>query len=206
MVRGIELAHATGVMGAKRKWTGVDVVDGVEGALRRRVLLPALAAHAVHAFGKAAFFEEALCLAGELPVEERACYRDKNKRGVGGDFRIGGFPAVLAAAGPDISHPLCYFLGGRAACVDEFLAPRVAIGPLLTAALAKKIPVVSPKFFQAESRGIRELQLRPLRGAASGTSLDNVLGAAASGLNHLVVGPATSIDVALTKTDGDIEA
>jgi hypothetical protein len=117
-----------------------------------------------------------------------------------------GFPAVLAAAGTDISHPLCYFLGGRAACVDEFLATSVAIRPLLTSALAKKIPVVSPEFFEAESRGVRELQLRLLRGTASGTSLDNVLGATASGLNHLVVGPATSIDVALAETNRHIEA
>jgi hypothetical protein len=59
MVRGIELAHATGVMGAKRKWTGVDVVDLVDEVVlvsSLRLLPPAVAAHAIHALREAAVF------------------------------------------------------------------------------------------------------------------------------------------------------
>jgi hypothetical protein len=40
----------------------------VEGALRRRLLPPALAAHAIHTLSESAFLKEALCLARELPV------------------------------------------------------------------------------------------------------------------------------------------
>jgi hypothetical protein len=44
-------------------------VDAVDGASRRRLLSPALAAHAIHALSEAAFLKEALCLARELAVE-----------------------------------------------------------------------------------------------------------------------------------------
>jgi hypothetical protein len=46
--------------------------------------------HAVHAFGKAAFFFEGFGLGGNLAVEQAARYGDQNQGRVGGNFRVGG--------------------------------------------------------------------------------------------------------------------
>ena len=80
------------------------------------------------------------------------------------------------------------------------------VGPFFKSALAEIISIVAPKLFQAETRRVSKLHFGPLRGAAGGTALDDVLGAAPGGLDHLVIGPATSVDVAFAKTHGYIKA
>ena len=91
-------------------------------------------------------------------------------------------------------------------CVDELLPERLAVRPLFESALAEIVSIVAPKLFQAETRRVSQLHLSPFRGAAGGTSLDDILRAASGGLDHLVMRAATSVDVAFAKADRHIKA
>jgi len=184
----------------------VDGVGAVALVSRQRLLPPALAAHAMHTLSEAAFLKEALCLARELPVEQRARDCDEHKRCIRGDFGVSRPSAVMSETCTRVTNPVRYFFGACAPRVDELLPERLAVRPLFESALAEIIPIVAPKLFQAETRRVGKLHFDPLRGAAGSASLHNILCAAASGLDHLVVGPATSIDVAFAETNRDIEA
>jgi len=97
----------------------------------KRLLSPVLAADAIHAFRKAAVFQEAFCQASKLAVEEGAGDCDQHECGVGGDFCVSRSAAVMAETGADFSDPKCYVFGAGAACVDKLLAERLVVGPFL---------------------------------------------------------------------------
>jgi hypothetical protein len=54
-------------------------------------------------------------------------------------------------------NPIGYFFGCGATLGDQFVSARVLPAPLLQPALAQKIFIVEPEFFQARARDIGQL-------------------------------------------------
>ena len=178
----------------------------MEGALRRRLLPPALAAHSIHALSETALFEEPFGLARELPVEQRARDCDEHECRICGDFGVSRPSAVMSETCTRVSDPIGYFFGASSARVDQLLPERLAVRPLFESALAEIVSIVAPKLFQAETRRVGKLHFGPLRGAAGGTSLDDILRSAPCCLDHLVISAATPIDVPFAETNRRIKA
>jgi len=99
-------------------------------------------------------------------------------------------------------HPLRRVVGGLGAQIYQFLPKGVVSLPLFQPPLAQEVLVVELQLFQAGAGDACQLEFELLGGSAGLAALGDVLDAGAGGLDHLVVGAAALVDVAIAEADG----
>jgi hypothetical protein len=72
--------------------------------------------------------------------------------------------------------------------------------------MSQEVLIIQPQLFEAGPRHVGQLEFHLFGGAAGLAALGDILDAAARRLDHLVVGPAAPIDVAITETDRHVIA
>ena len=97
-----------------------------------------------------------------------------------------------------------YFVCCLAASCDEGFAAGVVGGPEREAAVAEEVFVVEAEFFQAGAGDLGEFEFCFFGCGAGRATFGDVLDAAAGGLDHLVMGAAAWVDVAVAEADGDV--
>jgi len=104
----------------------------------------------------------------------------------------------------NLLHPLRYLVGRGAAAGHQRPPAGVVPRPEQQPALPQKILIIQPQFLQARPCHIRQLHFHFLRGTRRLTALRDVLDAAASRLDHLVVGAASFVNIAIAEAHGHI--
>lgn len=101
-------------------------------------------------------------------------------------------------------HPRGNFVSSGRPPGDKFCTARIAFVPYRQPPLSQKILIVQPQFFETRPRHIRKLQFGLLGSSAGLAALGDVLHPAPRCLNHLVMGPAATFDVAVAETHRDV--
>lgn len=149
-------------------------------------------AGASHAFAQAAFLQEILFQARNLPVEQITRHLDQADDDIGADGGVGVFDAFAK----------CFVVGAGLA-VEVAQAARVGMVrcPFGEATRAEEIAVILEEFFEAGAGYVRELDLGFLGSARGLAAFDDVLLARAGGLDHLVVGAVALGEEAVAEMD-----
>jgi len=97
-----------------------------------------------------------------------------------------------------------YLVRGLAATCHQSISAWVMARPQAELSVSEEVLVIQMEFFQAGAGHLGELELHFFGCGAGLAAFSDVLHAAAGGLDHLVVGAAAPVDVAITKTDGHV--